>query len=120
MGACVDLTLFDCWRAGGIWRQPEAFATQTSDYSPGGDDQGSCVTLDEDLDIQDEYECEIDEPCELLDSNNPLNGNSLGDAFRTYWSCFFNENGLNSGPQPISRRAESRVDSGQPIFTIVL
>ena len=91
-GACVDLTLFDCFRAGGIWRGQEAAATQTSAVSP--DDAGSCVTLDDDLDIQDEYEGELDEPCELLDSTSPLNGNSLGNAFQTYWSCFFNENGF--------------------------
>lgn len=97
-GACVDLTLYDCFRAGGIWRQPDAFLSQTSDWS--ADDQGSCVTLeiDEDtgeLDIADEYECEFEEDagCEALGILGDQEDDRF-NGFQRYYECFFNETGV--------------------------
>ena len=100
-GGCLDLSFFDCFAIGGRWAQPDAFETQDSEWEPGGYDQGSCVTLDEDGEEADEYDCFDNEAhCSALgdDGFNDFGGlNAFG-----FYGCFFNAPWVDTNLSPSS------------------
>ena len=100
-GACVDLTLYDCFRLGGRWAQPDAFLNQTSEVGP--EDQGSCITLDADGEDGDEYDCFGDEDnCPALGLDPAFfNGGALpfyGCFFQAPWASSTNISPSRGGP----------------------